>query len=178
MTNSLSSICWDVDPEVTIDAITGWCLAERRVDRMFVVARPDNEKPGCLSEPRVQDAVARLFGRKVLRTLWATAWAGTKLFRRRSAKIWVIEFDETVRQRMMAAENSLRGWVNSSDRQLPEDICLYRSGDRLPTFISVTHEPEAWLLDPNATTAPFAERAMRPLPVELIPPPPDFVVPG
>jgi hypothetical protein len=174
----MDETCWDVQPETSIGEITEWCLVHRDVNRVFVVARPDQANPGKLTEPRVEKAVEKIFGKKVLRALWAAAWAGTKLFRKRSAKIWIIEFDGEVRDRMMAAESSLAGWVHAKERPLPEDVCLYRSGDPLPTFVSVTHEPEAWLFDASADGARFVERAERPLPADLIPAPPDFVTPG
>lgn len=171
-----TTLCWDVDPAATLEDITRWCVDKRDVDRMFVVARPDNDAPGSLLEPRVEGSVERLFKGKIIESLWATAWAGTQLFRRRSAKVWIISFDEDVRARLIAVENSIRGWRHISDPPLPEDICLYRAGDTLPTLVTVTHDGEAWLFDESAADAHFAERAELPLPADLVPPPPDFVV--
>jgi hypothetical protein len=178
MNQSIENVCWDVNPAATVDEITRWCLDNRGVDRLFVVARPDNDAPGTLLEPRVEAAVAKMFGTKVIRALWARAWAGTELFRRRAAKVWIIAFDEDVRTRMVAVQNSLSGWRHANNPPLPEDICLYRVGDALPTFVSVTHDSEAWLFDSAARNATFAERAELPLPADLIPARPDFVVPS
>ena len=168
--------CWDVTPEATLADITYWCVSNRGVDRLLVVARPDNRWPGQLSEPRVERAVQTVFFGKILRTVWASAWPGTMLLRNRFAKVWLVAFDETVRERMVATENTLSGWVHAAHVPLPEDICLYRAGDPLPTFVSVTHEPEAWLFDQDANAARFALRADRPLSSKMIPPPPTFLL--
>jgi hypothetical protein len=170
--------CWDVDPKTTLDVITRWCIDERQVDRMFVVARPDNDKPGRLLEARVQTAVERLFAGNIIRTQWTSAWAGTQLLRRREGKVWIISFNEDVRDRLISAENTIRGWRHNAPTPLPEDICLYRTGDDLPTFVSVTHDGEAWVFDPAAENAPFVVPAELALPADLLPPPPDFVAPG
>ena len=116
-----------------------------------------------------------MFARKILKAVWAKAWAGTELFLNRTAKVWIIAFDEDVLERMVFTQNSLRHWRHLSEPPLPEDICLYRAGDPLPTLISVTHDGEAWLFDRTADGASFAQHAELPLPPDLIPPPPDFL---
>ncbi len=167
--------CWDIDREATISEIGEWCLTHRRVDRVHVVARPDQDLPRKLAEPRVEHAVNQIFAGKILESVWAKAWAGTELFRNRAAKVWVIAFDRDVLERMIAAQNSLRQWRHVAEPPLPEDVCLYRIGDSLPTFVSVTHDSEAWLFDPTAGGAHFARPAELPLPSDLIPPPPNFL---
>ena len=40
----------------------------------------------------------------------------------------------------------LADWVGDKTPSLPEDICLFRDGDPLPSLVSITHEKQAWIL--------------------------------
>lgn len=174
MDNRLTDICWDVAPDTSLEEIGGWCLRHRLVNRLLVVARTDRNDRAELADPRVEQAVTENFGKWELRTCWASTWPGTQLVGDGIAKVWIIAFDSNVCERMISLENRLCGWTHA-EKHLPEDICLYRYGDPFPTFVTVTHGPEAWLLDGSPTDAKFAERALIGLPEELIPAHPDFV---
>lgn len=172
--------CWDIDGSVSLSPITEWCLARRGVDRLLLTARAEVANPRMLDEPRVDTTVLKLFGDTLLETFWASAWPGTQVFEGGASKIYILRFDESVRRRIVAAQKRLPAWTQWSDPPLPADMCLYKTGDPLPTLVSVTHEGEgwfgAWLFDRDADAAPFASPAKHPLPLELLPPPPEFVV--
>jgi hypothetical protein len=167
--------CWDVDRLTPFAEISSWCLQKRAVDRLIVAIRPTLDRENRREfDPRIDDSVSRIFGKNVLRTLSARAWPGTQLIDH-IGKVHIISFNTSVQQKMMGTQKYLRGWKQSNDPPLPEDICLYRNGDRFPVLVSVTHDDDAWLFD-NNPSATFVSLAAIALPEDLIPPPPDFIV--
>lgn len=171
--------CWDVEPDVSLAELAALCLAYREVDRLMVAARSAVSAPDTLDEPRVESAVAELFGEVLLESFWASAWPGTRLSNSASM-IYVIAFDASVATRMSETEDRLPSWNQWHRPPLPADLCLYRSGDRWPTLVSVTHEGEgwfgAWLYDEAVAAAIGAPPSKPPLPEDLVPARSDFVV--
>lgn len=175
MTKVKNARCWDVSSEASIDEISSWCLRARKVDRLMVAVRPYIDLDDRVEfDARIEESVSRIFGSRILRSTYATAWPGTKLLEH-EGKVYVIKFDSDVAQRISHEMNHLRGWVQRNDPPLPEDLCLYREGDAWPVLVSVTHDGDAWLYDddPDAT---FLRTPTIPLPSDLIPPAPSFVV--
>lgn len=173
------TVCWDIDPSASLADITEWCLVHGGVDRLLVTARESLDHRRTPDEPRVDTTVEELFGASLLETFWAHAWPGTQLFEGGASKIYVAAFDEAVRTRMIAMEDSLPQWTQWHEPPLPADVCLYKLGDPLPALVSMTHQQEpwfeAWLFDDTANGASFVTKADPPLPADLIPPPPSFV---
>lgn len=171
--------CWDVAPDISLAELASLCLAYRDVDRLMVTARSALSSPDTLDEPRVKSAVAKLFGEVLLESFWASAWPGTALSNSASM-IYVITFDASVATRMSDTEDRLPAWNQWHQPPLPADVCLYRSGDRWPTLVSVTHEGEgwfgAWLYDEAVAAAIGARLSKLPLPEDLVPARSDFVV--
>lgn len=171
--------CWDVKPDVSLTELAALCLAYREVDRLLVTARSAVSSPDTLDEPGVENAVAKLFGEFLLERFWASAWPGTSLSNSASM-IYVIAFDASVATRMSETEDRLASWNQWHRPPLPADLCLYRSGDKWPTLVSVTHEGEgwfgAWLYDEAVAAAIGAPLSNPPLPEDLVPARSDFVV--
>ena len=76
---------------------------------------------------------------------------------------------------MIATQKYLSGWKQSNDPPLPEDVCLYREGEDWPVLVSVTHDGDAWLFD-DKPDAKFVRAPEIPLPNDLVPPPPTFIL--
>jgi hypothetical protein len=175
MTKVKNTRCWDVSRETTLDEISRWCLHERKVDRLIVATRPYIDRDDRLEyDTRIEESVLRIFGRSIIRSTYATAWPGTELIEH-AGKVHVMKFDSDVAQQISNEMNYLSGWVQRSDPPLPEDLCLYREGDAWPVLVSVTHDGDAWLFDDDPDAA-FLRTPTIPLPVDLIPPAPSFIV--
>jgi hypothetical protein len=173
--------CWEIEDSVTLDVVLDWCLTHRGVDRLLVSARASLDNPAALDEPKIEVAVAFVIGDELLESLWATAWPGTQLFKHGASKVFIAKFDKHLRDRLVSTENRLSAWQHEHDPPLPSDLCLYRSGDSRPTLVTVTHDIGwfgAWLLGPFSSDPPFAAPADLPLPEDLVPSAPTFLVPA
>lgn len=167
--------CWDVTQSASLDAILTWCLRERHADRLLMATRLDTDASGHpLLVPEVEVVAKKLFGRAIRRTLLATAWPGTQLIEH-PGRVFVIDFDNHVRRTMVETENRLGGWNQWHAPPLPEDICAYREGDPYPCLVSVTHDDDAWIVHDGKVDNRLAIPSRAPLPMSLIPSPPDFV---
>ncbi len=60
--------------------------------------------------------------------------------------IYILEFNEAVKDLFLSIEPNLRNWRERNRTPLPEDICLFKTGDLHPTLLSALHEGRAWLL--------------------------------
>lgn len=166
--------CWDVVWGTSLNDMLTWCLERRRVDRLLVVARLDQDAAEpVLSDPEVKQSVRRIFAGKILSESFASKWPGTELYGF-SAKVYVIAFDASVKETMVAAESTLRGWIHDCELPLPEDISVFRDGDPLPTLVSVTLSGNAWIFDDGPVPRALATKAEIPLPSDLLPPPPFY----
>ena len=173
--------CWEIEESVPLDVVLDWSLAHRGVDHLLVSARASLDNPAALDEPKIETTIASVIGDALLESLWATAWPGTRLFKGGSSKVFTAKFDKRIRDRLVSTENRLSAWQHEHDPPLPSDLCLYRSGDPRPTLVSVTHDIGwfgAWLFGPFSSEPPFAAPAERPLPEDLVPPAPTFLVPA
>jgi hypothetical protein len=130
-----------------------------------VVSRPSKGDKGYHFDDEVDDAVSSIFGERVVSITRAVAWPGSRLFGH-SAKVYEIALDEAVCKRMVATENMVSGWTHRPRPPLPEDICLFRRGDVLPVFVSVTHECDAWLLSEKG--AEFDGATLSSIPPDLM----------
>ena len=175
MTKVRNSRCWDVSREVSFDEISSWCLRAREVDRLIVAVRPYIDRRDRVEfDARIEESVFRVFGSSVIRSTYATAWPGTELIEH-AGRVYIIKFDSDLARQISKEMNRLSGWVQRNDPPLPEDLCLYREGEAWPVLVSVTHDGDAWLYDddPDAT---FVRTPTIPLPSDLIPPAPSFIV--
>jgi hypothetical protein len=160
--------CWENKGTVFLDEVLEWCIRQNRVDTLLVTSRPSgNKQEGFSLDPSVEGTVQSIFGSKVVESFLATAWPGTELItpngrrRRHVGKVYVIRFDEAVMKKMVAVENELFRWLHSS-QSLPEDICVFRSGARLPLLSSVTHERDAFILSRSARPPGFQKSDLEP----------------
>jgi hypothetical protein len=137
-------ICWELPYQAQLAPVLEWCLENERVNRLLVAHRRDR----ALKKFRCPQAVVwaeELFGKRILERRVATRWPGTEMLEA-NAMIQVIDFDERLVQPMVEAADGLFDWVGWPDPPLPEDLCLYRVGNSLPTLVSVTHEHDAWII--------------------------------
>lgn len=136
----ISTSTWKVDTAATsLSEVISWCLS-RGADRLLVAVRP-----GGSESANVRRLVRNLFGRHILDNFHASAWPGTELSKGRG-NIFVIELDETVGELMTRAEPEINKWLHITRPPLPEDVCLFKSTESYPRFVSVTHEGLAWLV--------------------------------
>ena len=167
---------WKLDESARIDDTLEWCIERRSVDRVLMTTRIDTDRrKRVLLEPKVDDTVKRVFGDALLRTPWVTAWPVIELIRH-PGKAYIARLDREVVQRMSAVQNRLFGWTESNEPPLPEDPCVYRTGDPLPLLITRTHTRDLWLLHDGEVDLDGArEVAWDPELLEFIPQKPDFV---
>jgi hypothetical protein len=125
--------------------------------------------------PAVESIVHDVFGERLLRATLATAWPGTQLIGH-AGKVYVVGFDRSVLRKMVSTEGRLGAWTQWNQQPMPEDICLYRAGDRAPVLVSVTHDGDAWIFHDGDVSGEIATPASIRLPADLIPPAPDFFI--
>ena len=75
----------------------------------------------------------------------ASEWPGTKLIGH-PGHVFVVKFDESIAEVILRTEPDLTKWLYSSNRPLPEDMCLFNSSADAPTLVSVTHEKLYWMI--------------------------------
>ena len=138
---------WEVDTgSAPLSQILSWGLSQQ-VDRMLVSVRLTKRGGEKSSAPvGVERRLEKLFGENVLDSLKASAWPGTELTNHRGL-IFVIRFNEAVKDIALRAEPELKKWLNTANPPLPEDICLFKTIESYPRFVSVTHEGLAWVLN-------------------------------
>lgn len=176
-TSTAAPRCWDVVPGVPMERLLTWCLDIRGADRVLVAAPVDRDSDDLtLLKPAVERRVYGLIGDRLLSAAYCSAWPGTALAGH-VGLVWTATFDRTLMRRMVRAQGALSGWKVSANPPLPEDICLYRDGDRFPILVSVSREGDGWLFHRGRIEEDLAVLADCPLPADLIPPPP-FIVRG
>lgn len=147
---------WEFSGDVDLDAVFEWAAQKASVSHMLLVCRnlkdTDRDKGGDSIHQLTRD----LLRDHLITTIKAGAWPGTELFGHQ-AVVFVARFDEQCAARMVATERQLFGWRHAHTPALPEDICLFRWGDQLPHFFSVTHENRAWCV--GSAKPPFAPQA-------------------
>jgi hypothetical protein len=152
-------------PDLCLSKVLNWCLREHQVDTLLVAHRPpptglrNEHDRGCF--PGIDSAVRTVFGDRIIKSFWASGWPGTQLFA--NGRVYVIRFDETVAKRMASLEDRLFAWDGSAERRLPEDLCVFRDGSRLPVLVSVTHEKDAWIISDKKSQPPgFTDSSFKP----------------
>lgn len=158
-----------------MDELFTWCLIHREVDRMLVILPPSLSRwkydPHNRELTRsVYNRTESLFGKYVLDKMPVTAFPGTDLLGG-VASAFIIEFNDTVKDIMLVAEPKLNNWRYNKQPSLPEDICLFKATDSYPTFVSITHEGRAWLINedrPVVRGVTLEIEKYRPRPEELI----------
>ncbi len=148
---------WSLPRDTRIEPILRWCLGNHGVDRLMVSARMRQkaDRP-TLAHPEVGQAIDRLFGPWILRRDHTSEWPGTRLIGHDGLAV-TVRFSEGLIDRMIAAGELFRDWTDRHSPPLPEDLCLYRSGEDKPTLLSVTHEEMIWLYTDRDLDFPGAE---------------------
>lgn len=166
---------WRISETVSLREMLEWAVEKRGADRALVVGRLDFDlEPPTLFEPAVEDSAHAIFRNKLLRSVYCSAWPGSRLAGGYYAKIYIGQVDRSVIDRMVSAEERWTEWVNS--RGLPEDFCFWKHGSSAPLIVTVTHERDAWLFDAGPVPDWAVEDADTTTLQEFIPPPPSFVV--
>lgn len=138
---------WELDRRVAqLEEILSWCLETQDTDRLLIAVRLEENKGEW--EPyaeAIETRIEALFGSHILDRFYASRWPGTQLSDR-PGLIYVIRFDAAIKDRVLSTEPSFVGWLHDREPPLPEDLCLFKSSNVYPTFMSVTHEERAWLI--------------------------------
>lgn len=138
--------CWEaLAKDTSFEEIMTWCLEEHSVDRLLWVLRMDPVgNKWRYADFKAGEILKSQFGPYILTGFPAIEWPGTQ--GAQPAFVYVLNFNEEVKQVVLRTEPSLAKWHHLSQRSLPEDPCLFRQSDAHPIFVSVTHENLAWLL--------------------------------
>lgn len=132
--------------EVHLLEILTWCIEKEGVDTLLLSSRQSFGKLGKGKyEKGVDPATRNLLGENLIACFEARGWPGTKLINHKG-RVYVSVFDSKLAKKMAKVEGNLFKWSNVSRKMLPEDVCLFRRGAKAPTFISVTHERDAWVI--------------------------------
>lgn len=138
--------CWEADTgRISLSEIINWCLVNHSVNRMLVVLRLNQDgNRWRYANPEAGEFVQNSFGPHIITGFQAAEWPGTKS--REPAFIYVLNFNEEVKEAVLQTQPSLAKWQHGEQPTLPEDICLFRESDAHPIFLSSTHHYLAWLL--------------------------------
>lgn len=80
-----------------------------------------------------------------VRCFLASSWPGTQLIGH-PGRVYVFQLTERVASIVGDLGESLSSWRHDSQPSLPEDICIFRSGENYPNLVTVTHEQDGWLI--------------------------------
>lgn len=92
-----------------------------------------------------EESIRMQFGEFILDRLMVTAWPGTELINQ-PARVFVLEFNKKTVDTLITTEARLDRWRHSHTPPLPEDLCIFKSGDDHPMLITVAHEGFGWFI--------------------------------
>jgi hypothetical protein len=147
-------ICWNVNIDIAaMDKVMTWCVLRHEVDRMLFVLPPSPNRWRYQAQHRekvrlVYNRTTVLFGKYILDKIPVSAWPGTSLIGG-IASAFVVEFNEAVKEVMLKTEPDLGRWLLNAESPLPEDMCLFKSADSHPIFVSHTVDGRGWLISHN-----------------------------
>ena len=134
-----------------------WCLKKHSVDHLlFVLRREQIGNKWRYANPEAGERFHATFDPFVVTGFAAQEWPGTKS----SAPdfVYVLRFDEEVKELVLQTEASLKNWLHSGATPLPEDPCLFRETDPHPIFVTSIHHDVAWLLSETKPELPSFKR--------------------
>lgn len=140
---------WTVNLDtVSMRRLLEWCLREHKVDRMLLVVPSRSKKHKGKWEPLVpgvRERTEALFGPYIREKFLAAAWPGRGVGPP-PGLVYVLEVNPVVKELMLKTEPKLKRWLISREPPLPEDICLFKMGERHPILVTIIHEEDAWLV--------------------------------
>jgi len=137
---------WECVRDVHLSEILLWCLKNGRVDTVLVSSWQSFDESGMGKyAPGVDIKAKKIFGENLIACFQARGWPGIRLSKHKG-RVYVSKFDTQLAMKMAKVEDKLFSWLNVSRKKLPEDICLFKQGEKLPVLISVSHEREAWVI--------------------------------
>jgi hypothetical protein len=89
----------------------------------------------------------------VMEEFLAIGWPGT-LRTNTPNRVFIIRLDDEVMETIISTEPDLQGWVHHHRPRLPEDLCVFRLGAKLPALYSITHEQDAWVTHDTRPSIP------------------------
>lgn len=95
------------------------------------------------SYPEAERVAYDMFSKFIIKSFLARTWPPYDHFAHPHI-VTVIRFSKVVRDLMLAVEPRFSGWLNQ--RGLPEDLCLFQKGKRLPLFFSSALSEEGYLI--------------------------------
>ena len=133
---------------MSFDEIMSWCLKQYSVDHMLLVLRRQQiGNKWRYANPEAAERFHSTFDRYVVTGFAALEWPGTKSTE--PAFVYVLRFNEEVKELVLQTEPSLKNWLHSDETPLPEDPCLFRESDPHPIFVTSIHHDVAWLISEN-----------------------------
>jgi len=141
---------WRIDStrqrfSLPLNSIFNWCIKHQKPDRMLIVIGMERSHGRWrVEEPRAERWVKKYLGEFIIETFLAQGWPGN-LLSYAPARVFVLQFSNKVEKIILDKEPRLENWGDWRRPPLPEDICLFRSDDSHPIFVSTVHERDAWL---------------------------------
>lgn len=138
---------WELSPKCSLEDVIHWCLEHHQVDRLLVSARMEKERGRWrMQTPSIESRIRQIFGSHLLEQFVTKGWPGTQLCGEAKGCVFICDFNENVAETLLKTEPTLHEWLEIHTPALPEDLCLFRQGASHPSFISVTHERDAYVL--------------------------------
>jgi hypothetical protein len=126
---------WALEKDVLIGEVTRHAL-EAGCDRMLLVCRQVLKKRWDYCSPQAAEVAGKLLAPYSLKTLTTTAWPGTVLKKEadgHQAKVFIYRFGPSLAQVLSGIGPMLLDWKHGGRHDLPEDLCLWRDGEALPS---------------------------------------------
>jgi hypothetical protein len=143
---SKSFRAWNLPSDVSLADAVAAVRVFCEPNRLLLATRRDRDSS--IWEPLFPSAfevAERLAASRLIRRAEARGWPGTELVGH-TGLVWLVRFDSSLLRAMEELGPRLADWVGDNSPSLPEDICLFREGDPLPSLVSITHEKQAWII--------------------------------
>ena len=146
--------CWEAyAKDASFEEIMTWCLEHHSVDRLLLVLRLDPVgNKWRYANLKAGEVLKSQFGPYIITGFPAIEWPCTTLTQ--PAFVYVLRFNEEVKEVVLRTEPSLGKWEHVTPSALPEDPCLFKEGDPNPVLVSTTHQNLAWLLSDRTPNLP------------------------
>jgi hypothetical protein len=146
---------WRIDlAKASLSQILPWCSRLQQANRLLMTVMMERARGQWRSTDRaVERWIRKNLGGALIEEFLALGWPGT-LRTSTPNRVFIFRFDDELMEKIISTEPHLQGWVHNHRPGLPEDLCVFRAGAKLPALYSVTHERDAWVIRDRRPSLP------------------------